>query len=68
MVWFRIMDYYATIIEVAPGERGVNTVNETLQRWATAGWSLHSQSITIDSRIDRIVAMVVFERQSSASE
>jgi methyl coenzyme M reductase beta subunit len=58
------VEYFATIVEVAPGEHGVDGLNAVLQTWTSVGWSLHSQSIAMDAGIDKILAMVVFERQS----
>ncbi len=63
------MEYHAIIFEVPPGSDGLNELNESLQKWATAGWSLHSQSMTVVSTgvNHNVLVMVIYERDGGGT-
>lgn len=64
------MEYHAIMFEVPPGPDGLNQFNESLQKWAVAGWSLHSQSMTVASTgiNHTVLVMVVYERDGAGTK
>jgi hypothetical protein len=61
------MEYLADLFEVPPEENGLDALNAALNRLATAGWTLHSQSMTtVSTGINhKVLVMVVAERSAT---